>query len=151
MPPREFLDSFHIVILPHWDLKCMIDREKISPPQVHLTPKAAGQILLMFEHDTTLKGQCVRLYIDGKGCDGFRYALGIGEALPEDFIVNATEMAIHIDPFCAFYLKAPQVDYVVLPSGEDGFTVVNPDQELYEGKFWKSKEELIPPQKDFHV
>ena len=129
----------------------MIDREKISPPQVNLSPRAAWQIRLMFEHDSTLEGRCVRLYIDGKGCDGFRYALGAGEALSEDFIVKAMEIAIHMDPFCAFYLRVAQVDYVVLPSGEDGFTVVNPDQELYEGKFWKSKEELIPPQKDIDV
>ena len=129
----------------------MIDREKIPSPQVHLTPKAARQIRLMFEHDPTLKGQYVRLYIEGKGCEGFRYALGIGRTLPEDFIVKSQEMAIHLDPFCAFYLKTAQVDYIVLPSGEDGFTVVNPDQELYQGKFWRDKVELIPPQKDPHV
>lgn len=129
----------------------MIDRAKISPPQVSLAPEAAAQIRLIFQHDHTLQGKCVRLHIDGKGCDGFRYALGMGQALPGDFIVEAQGIAVHLDPFCAFYLQTAQVDYVVLASGEDGFTVTNPVQERYQGKFWKDHQELIPPQVTTHA
>ena len=65
----------------------MIDCTKIPPPQIHLTLEAAQQMRLMLQHDPTLQGKCIRIHISGKGCEGFRYALGPGIPLPEDFIV----------------------------------------------------------------
>ena len=56
----------------------MIDRNKIPPPQIRLTEMAAQQLQLMLDHDPTLQGKCMRIHVEGKGCKGFRYVLGIG-------------------------------------------------------------------------
>ena len=124
----------------------MIDRNKIPAPRIDLAPEAARQLQLMLKHDPTLRGKCVRVHIEGKGCQGFRYAVLAGEALAEDFVVESRGISLHLDPFCAFYLQEGRVDYRVLDSGEDGFTVSNLREEKYRGKFWREREELIPPQ-----
>ena len=129
----------------------MIDRKKITPPRINLTTEAANQIRLIMQHDSTLREKCVRIHVNGKDCAGLHYALGMGEPMPADFVVKVEELAIHLDPFCAFYLPLAQVDYVILESGEDGFTVTGPSQTQYQGKFWKDNQHLIPPQESDHA
>ena len=124
----------------------MIDHEKISPPTISLSHEAARQLHLMFQHDPTLQNRCFRIHIQSKGCEGFRYALGMGENLPQDFIVKTEGIDIHLDPFCAFYLQEGTIDYIVLESGEDGFTITNTREGQYRKKFWKKDPKLIPPQ-----
>ncbi|MCY4643264.1 MAG: hypothetical protein OXB88_01465 [Bacteriovoracales bacterium] len=124
----------------------MIDRERIPPPRVELSQRALEQLCLMRAHDPTLMGQCIRIQIAGKGCEGFRYALGFGLGLPEDIVVESCGLSLHFDPFCAFYLQEGLVDYQILPSGEDGFVVTNAHEEKYRGKFWKDRKDLVPPQ-----
>ena len=53
-----------------------------------------------------------------------------------------------MDPFCAFYLQEGHVNYTVGELGEDGFTVTNPLETQFKGKFWKARAELTPPLRD---
>lgn len=127
----------------------MIDRDKIIPPRIKLTEAAGRQLSLMFSTDPVFKSKVLRIQITSKGCDGFKYALGITESLENDFEIDFYDFKLNLDPFCAYYLQDGVVDYQIDPtSNDDGFIIQNINQDKFRGKFWKHKKELTPPMKE---
>lgn len=125
-----------------------------KPFSYEMTQSAYLQLKLIQKEDYTLAPDDVpRLVIDGKGCDGFQYAIGFSKARPDDIKVifssddqlkldqDSTEaLILHVDPFSAYYTRRSCIDYVLdAYSNTDGFIVTNPDEHLYVGKFFKDE------------
>lgn len=129
----------------------MVEKDKIEKPQLHIDSTTLTQLQLIQTHDPQLlHGQCFRVQIASKGCEGFRYEFGITEPLADDFVLEFDgNVNIHVQPFCAFYLQQGTLHYEINPQTNlDGFIVKNLNQDKFEKKFWKENEDLIPPQRD---
>lgn len=118
--------------------------------KIDLTGAAFEQIRLIAENDYTLEGLDFRLKIDGKGCDGFTYAMGFSEVAAEDtklvFEYKGQRITILVDKFTLFYCQEGELDFFVRPKdNEDGFIFVNTNENKYHGKFFKEGAELVPP------
>jgi iron-sulfur cluster insertion protein len=147
--------------------KVSIDLDQIEVPQVELSQQAGWQIANMLENDPYLENKFLRLTIDGKGCDGFTYAIGFTRENENDFDVElritpyrhpeddviAKEKKQEIttkvlfDPFAAYYLSNVKIDYTFDTEQDcDGFVVTNLNQESFHGKFWRKKDSNTPPE-----
>ena len=50
-----------------------------------------------------------------------------------------------MDPFATFFIKKANIDFIQdFSQDAEGFVLTNDDQEMFEGKFWRKKPELIP-------
>ncbi|RZF20892.1 MULTISPECIES: HesB/IscA family protein [Halobacteriovorax] len=125
-----------------------IDRSQVTLPKLSFTQMAQDQLNLMLENDFTLQGKYLRILISGKGCEGFKYSIGFHDLNDDDFLVPVKEMdtEVAIDPFTAFYLGETQIDYQFnYINDEEGFVVVNKQQDEFQGKFWRKDKSKIPP------
>lgn len=150
--------------------KLSIDIDKIEIPKVSISKEARWQIANMLENDPYLAGKFLRITIDGKGCDGFTYAIGFTTLQNDDFCVETTveayshpededllqaenkakqmETKILFDPFAAFYLSEVQIHYQFDATQDiDGFVVTNVNQESFHGKFWRKSDKKTPPER----
>lgn len=120
-----------------------------SEIKIKMTEIAKQQLGLILVNDYTLENQIFRLKIDGKGCNGFDYALGFTEPQNDDIIytieAHPKNIALHLDPFTAHYCREGDIDYICdIDSDQEGFTYMNPNEKNYRGKFFKN-EEMLPP------
>jgi len=81
---------------------------------------------------------CLRVYIDGKGCDGFYYGVTFDAKTPGDFVFHAEAIELIVDPKSLYFLYGSTIDWVSDDRGT-GFIVNNPNHERYRGKFYKKK------------
>ena len=132
----------------------LIDYKKIPLPSLEFTEEALRQMELILENDETIKDKVVRLLIDGKGCEGFRYGLGFTLPREDDLVVfpkgRSTQIrasfSLSLDPFTAYYTKQGVVDFIQdFDRDLEGFVVTNVYQSQYSGKFWKKFPEKTPP------
>lgn len=98
--------------------------------------------MLYLENNPQWEGLGLRLYIAGKGCDGFSYGVAFDPIEEDDlcFPMNfggKTVKAI-IDPTTYSYLKGAKVQWVEDERGK-GFVVENPRQKYFRGKFFKRR------------
>ena len=117
---------------------------------LHFTDIAFMQIKLILEQDYTLEGHYFRIKIDGKGCDGFKYACGFTPREEGDVECHFTHPTLHqklfylMDTFTDYYLKHGEVDYLLnTETYEEGFIITNFDEKKYYGKFFKNTE-MVP-------
>ena len=127
-----------------------IDASAIPTPQVSFTERAMDQLQLIINNDFTLAGKYFRILVSGKGCDGFTYSTGFTDIQDNDFLIKVAnsnqDIQVLMDPFAAFYLQETSIDFIQdFQQDAEGFVVVNHGQAKYAGKFWRSKEELVPP------
>ena len=120
---------------------------KIENIDIKITDEAAGQINLIKEHDFTVSDKIFRLKVDGKGCNGFDYALGFTEKNDDDIIIKlSSDIQVHLDPFTAYYAQNGEIDYIFdHENNTEGFYFENKNEKNYRGKFFKNEEKL-PPQ-----
>lgn len=129
-------------------LKQKIDARYVTMPRLMFSERALEEYLLIEENDYTLENQLLRIEIDGKGCDGFTYAVGFSLPRVDDMkvLIEDTEKIVLIDPFSAFYLQVATVDFVQdFTQDAEGFVVVNHSQKHFAGKFWRANPDLTPP------
>lgn len=93
---------------------------------VSLTERAARQVeKIMAEED--LEGELyLRVAVEGGGCSGLSYKLGLDHKSDEDKIIESQGIEILVDPRHMMYLEGIVIDY---PDGLDarGFTFDNPN------------------------
>lgn len=98
----------------------------------------ACELALQPENSTKI----LRLYLDGKGCDGFYYGIAFDEALPEDHVfheeLDGFALALHIDPDTLQFVEGSSISWIDDERGQ-GFLVDNPKQRQFRGKFYKKK------------
>ena len=136
--------------------KVTLDIEQIAAPKVQIGQMGQWQLANMLTNDPYVSGKSLRISIDGKGCDGFTYAIGFSAANDQDFITSLElasydgqnfNLDVVMDPFAAYYLQNVAIDYQLdHASDTDGFTVKNLDQEQFHGKFWRKNKTLVPPE-----
>lgn len=78
----------------------------------------------------------LRLYLEGKGCDGFYYGVAFDHPLPNDhhFPQGGIDVIVDADSMC--FVQGSTIDWVDDRRGR-GFLVHNPSHKRYRGKFYK--------------
>ncbi|NRA64359.1 MAG: hypothetical protein HRU19_07735 [Pseudobacteriovorax sp.] len=102
---------------------------------IKFSNEARDQALKMAQEDT--EGNPFRLYIEGKGCDGFFYGIAFDQKR-EDDITIMTEPELIIDKDSAVFCKNITITWVDDDRGR-GFLVNNHDEKKFRGKFYKRK------------
>ncbi len=81
-------------------------------------------------------GRPLRVYIEGKGCDGFFYGVSFDEVLPHDLTWEQDGIRLVVDPEAFRFICGSQVEWVDDERGR-GFLVENPRHRRFRGKFYK--------------
>ncbi|MDH4467257.1 MAG: hypothetical protein QE271_04295 [Bacteriovoracaceae bacterium] len=106
---------------------------------IALTKAAMEQIHLMKEFDYTIENCHLRISINGKECDGFRYATGFTLPRPDDVVLSypgeGIDTHLLLDPFIAQYFWEGEIDYQQ-SEVEEGFVINNFQETNYHGKFF---------------
>lgn len=138
--------------------KLQLNIDEIETPVVSVSQNAQWQIANMLKNDPYLNNKYLRISIDGKGCDGFTYAIGFTEKTDKDMAIEIEVESYHseepniktfllMDAFAAFYLQMVKIDYDFdSETDQDGFTVQNLNQKDFHGKFWRKDKTKTPPE-----
>lgn len=103
---------------------------------ISLTPAAQVQAQELAKKEQN-KGLSLRLYLDGKGCDGFYYGVTFSETLEDDIIFNTVpNVPLLVDQDSYKFCKGSVIDWVNDERGV-GFLVENPNHRKFRGKFYK--------------
>jgi len=105
---------------------------------VTLTPAALAQAEHLAATEPAYQGKPLRLYLDGKGCDGFYYGVAFDETLPQDLVLTQGRVTLVIDPATLPFVEGSTIDWVDDERGR-GFLVDNPQHKRFRGKFFKKK------------
>jgi iron-sulfur cluster assembly accessory protein len=72
-------------------------------------------------------GAAFRLYVEGGGCSGYQYGMGLDETEREgDNVIQQKGFSVRIDPLSAPLLKGAVIDYTEGLHGA-GFSIHNPN------------------------
>jgi iron-sulfur cluster assembly accessory protein len=88
--------------------------------------------------DPGCAGKPLRIYLEGKGCDGFFYGVAFSDLLPNDLTYRQGMLTLVIDRETFPFVAASQVDWADDERGR-GFLVDNPNHKRFRGKFFKRK------------
>ncbi len=80
--------------------------------------------------------EALRIYIEGKGCDGFYYGVTFDAPEPNDMTYTLGSQRIVIDEESLRYMHGATVEWVDDERGR-GFLVENPNHRRFRGKFFK--------------
>jgi len=92
---------------------------------VTLTARAARQVKKIIENEDLGSQLYLRVAVEGGGCSGLSYKLGLDHKTDEDKVYESFGIEVIVDPKHVMYLEGIEVDY---PDGLDarGFTFDNP-------------------------
>jgi iron-sulfur cluster assembly protein len=98
----------------------------LSGKKVQLTERAAKQVRKIMAEEDLEEGLYLRIAVEGGGCSGLSYKLGLDYKTDEDKIIESQGLEVLIDPRHMMYLEGITIDY---PDGLDarGFTFDNPN------------------------
>jgi len=99
----------------------------ISIMAIMVSDKAAGQLSTILTEQGK-PGACLRVWVAGLGCSGYRYGMGIDEKEPEegDQIFESHGIRILVDPQSLSYMDGALVNWVDEPDNS-GFAIDNPN------------------------
>ena len=103
---------------------------------VIFTDEAAAAALDLQAKTPEYQGQAVRLYIDGKGCDGFYYGVTFDKPSDEDLKFDIKGLQVIVDSETFKYMRGSEISWVSDERGT-GFLVSNPNHKKFKGKFFK--------------
>ena len=106
--------------------------------QVRFTPEALSQAERLANETPAYQGLPLRVYIEGKGCDGFYYGVAFDPATEADLCYRLGPLDVVVDPDSFRFIHGSLVTWVDDERGR-GFLVENPHQRRYRGKFFKRK------------
>ena len=81
-------------------------------------------------------GKSLRVYLEGKGCDGFFYGVAFDQPTPQDLSWMQGTLPVHVDREAFRFLSASRIVWVDDERGR-GFLVENPQHRRFRGKFFK--------------
>lgn len=124
-------------ILTPQEIEHHIQRREIEPGmEVSLTPEAAAKAHSLQASCPQYRDLPLRVYIEGKGCDGFYYGVAFDGPSLNDFTFLSHGMSVIVDPESLRFLSGSCVTWVSDARGE-GFLVQNPHHSRFRGKFYK--------------
>ena len=93
---------------------------------VSLTKRAADQVRKIISEEDLEDKLYLRVAVEGGGCSGLSYKLGLDHKTKDDEIIESQGIEILVDPRHMMYLEGISIDY---PDGLDarGFTFDNPN------------------------
>lgn len=103
---------------------------------VYFTDEAVAAAVDLQNKNPEYTDMPLRVYIDGKGCDGFYYGVTFDHPTPEDLVVRQAVISILVDPETLKYVKGSTVSWVDDDRGT-GFLVSNPNHRKFKGKFFR--------------
>jgi iron-sulfur cluster assembly accessory protein len=109
-----------------------------AQPPVTLTPEALSEAERLATTEPLYHGRPLRIYLEGKGCDGFYYGVAFDELLPGDATFAQGALRLVIDADSLPFLEGSTVTWVDDERGR-GFLVDNPQHRRFRGKFFKKK------------
>lgn len=113
-----------------------------SKKSVNLSPAGILEAQNFQRNQLEFQGKCLRLYLEGKGCDGFFYGVTFDDPSEDDFRFpqvsedGTFKIDIVVDPDTFQFVEGSAVDWVDDERGR-GFIVENPRQKAFRGKFFK--------------
>lgn len=107
-------------------------------PLITLTDDALANALRLQQETDGWRGLPLRVYIEGKGCDGFYYGVSFDAAAKDDVTWTQGALTLVIDKPSLQFLEGATVTWVDDERGT-GFLVENPHHKRYRGKFYKKK------------
>jgi len=113
--------------------------ENIEPSEsfqgVKMTPEALRQANELNKTDQN-RGMSLRLYLEGKGCDGFFYGVAFDNVDPNDIHFPQGDIDLIVDPDAIEFVDGAKIEWVDDERGS-GFLVDNPNHKKFRGKFYK--------------
>lgn len=107
--------------------------------QITLTPEAVKQAIQMQKSNEDYQNKFVRVYIDGKGCDGFYYGVAFDDLGVTDIkFPQSEDLTVIVDEDSLIFLNESTIEWVDDERGR-GFLVNNPRQKKFRGKFFKKQ------------
>ncbi len=103
---------------------------------IRLTDRALEAAIELKRANQEFQHCVLRLYIDGKGCDGFYYGVTFTSTEKDDISVLDHPLAVVIDKKSLEFMAGSTVDWVDDTRGK-GFLVSNPNHSKFRGKFYK--------------
>ena len=107
---------------------------------ITLSQAAIRQALQLQQDNAAWQGLPLRLYLEGKGCDGFYYGVSFDAQKPEDLCFTQVDgdlrVDLIVDPQTLEFTEGSQVIWVDDERGK-GFLVENPQHKKFRGKFFK--------------
>ena len=91
----------------------------------------------------------LRLYLEGKGCDGFYYGVAFDHPTAHDHHFPQGTVDVIVDTDSLRFVTGSTIDWVDDQRGQ-GFLVANPAHKKYRGKFYQKsfwRERLTPKAK----
>ncbi len=100
--------------------------QELTGEPVTLTERAAKQVLKIKDDSEDHKNLFLRVAVEGGGCSGLSYKLGLDHRTEEDIVFENFGVELIVDEKHLMYLEGIQIDY---PDGLDarGFTFDNPN------------------------
>ena len=101
-------------------------KEELTGEPVILTERAARQVEKIKKQEDMDDNLYLRVAVDGGGCSGLSYKLGLDYRTDEDKVFESFGVEIIVAPKHLMYLEGMEIDY---PDGLDarGFTFENPN------------------------
>lgn len=101
-------------------------KDELTGDPVILTERAARQVEKIKNEEGLESNLYLRVAVDGGGCSGLSYKLGLDHRTDEDKVFESHGVEIIVAPKHLMYLEGMQIDY---PDGLDarGFTFDNPN------------------------
>ncbi|MEI8027058.1 MAG: iron-sulfur cluster biosynthesis family protein [Pseudomonadota bacterium] len=119
---------------------------KAQEPLIAISEAAANQAINLW--NDYRKSDSLRLYLEGKGCDGFFYGVSFDSKTEGDVDLGpiaGSRLQLITDQDTLEFVKGSKIDWVQDERGT-GFLVENPRHSKYRGKFFKRdvwKQKLI--------
>lgn len=110
--------------------------ENSGEVEIGLTPAAWAMAKELVATTEAYKDLPMRLYIEGKGCDGFYYGVNFDKPEADDLLFEVDGLACIVDPRTYLFCKGSTIDWVDDERGK-GFLVENPKEKNFRGKFYK--------------
>ncbi len=138
----ENLNRFRRCLIETCHRESTIQEDKMQETcEIFLDAEALKQAFLYKKNNPQWADFSLRIYIAGKGCDGFNYGVSFDPAQSDDVrIVHKSEegesLEIVIDPETYKFVKGSTVTWVHDERGK-GFLLENPRHKKFRGKFFK--------------
>lgn len=106
--------------------------------EVRLNDEALTQALELARSEPAYHGLPLRVYLEGKGCDGFYYGVSFADRIDGDLTFAHQGLDVVVDRDSFRFLMGAVVTWIDDERGR-GFLVVNPHHKRFRGKFFKRK------------
>ena len=109
----------------------------VSKSGIRLSNEAIAATYRLISDSEDYRSKPLRLYLDGKGCDGFYYGVSFDEKQEGDTEFPQDDaITVVVDSDTLDFVQGAVINWVDDERGR-GYLVDNPDHNKYRGKFFK--------------